>query len=62
MVKAGAGPTFIIENQDQYLSNFNWLSNWYFKYFIIKFLDQIAILFVCIILIIQSLKDLVLLI
>mgnify|MGYP003349419385 CR=1 FL=1 len=33
--KAGASPTFIIENQDRYLSNFNWLSNWYFKYFII---------------------------
>ena len=54
--KAGASPTFIIENQKQYLSNFNWFSNWYLKYFIIKFLDQIAILFVSIILTILIFK------
>ena len=36
--------------------NFNWLSNWIEKYFIVKFLDQIAILGSCIVLIFFLLK------
>ena len=49
--KAGTNPTYVIENGEEYIKNFNWLSNWIEKYFIVKFLDQIAILGSCIVLI-----------
>ena len=39
------------------IKNFNWLSNWIEKYFIVKFLDQIAILGSCIVLIFFPLKN-----
>ena len=42
--KAGAGPTFRVNDVSEYVKNFNWVSNWIDKYFLIKFLDQIAIL------------------
>ncbi len=42
--KAGAGPNFRVENVSEYIQNFNWLSNWYEKYFLEKFLDQLGIL------------------
>ncbi|WP_440653644.1 hypothetical protein [Candidatus Pelagibacter sp. HIMB1506] len=54
--KAGASPTYVIENGEEYIKNFNWLSNWIEKYFIVKFLDQIAILGSCIVLIFFLLK------
>ncbi len=43
--KAGAGPNFRVENVNEYLTGLNWVSNWYEKYFLVKFLDQLAILF-----------------
>ena len=43
--KAGAGPNFRIENVNEYLQNFNWVSNWIEKYFMLKMLDQLVILF-----------------
>jgi len=42
--KAGAGPNYRAENLLLYIEDFNWVSNWLKKYFIPKFLDQIAIL------------------
>ena len=42
--KAGAGPNFRIDNVKEYLQNYNWVSNWVEKYFMVKMLDQIAIL------------------
>ena len=41
--KAGAGPDFRIDNVNEYIKNFNWLSNWYEMYFLVKVLDQIGI-------------------
>jgi len=37
--KAGAGPNFRIENPEQYIQKFNWLSNWVDKYFFNKVFD-----------------------
>jgi len=54
--KAGAGPNFRIKNELDYIKDFNWVSNWFQKYFLIKFLDQIAILFTAILLILIYLK------
>ncbi len=42
--KAGAGPNFRVENVDQYLLYLNWVPNWFEKYFVVKFLDQLMIL------------------
>ena len=41
--KAGAGPDFRVEDASIYTKNLNWISNWYEKYFLIKFLDQLLI-------------------
>lgn len=41
--KAGAGPGFQMPDQKNYIINFNWIGNWYKKYFLIKALDQIGI-------------------
>ena len=54
--KAGAGPNFRIKNELDYIKDFNWVSNWFQKYFLIKFLDQIAILLTAILLILIYLK------
>ena len=43
--KAGAGPNFRADNVAEYISYFNWVNNWINKYFLIKFLDQLLILF-----------------
>ena len=48
--KAGAGPNFRVDDVLSYIKDFNWVANWYKKYFIIKFLDQIGIIFLSIIL------------
>ena len=52
--KAGATPNFRVEDFDEYLRNFNWISNWVDKYFFNKFFDfflgvifSIIILFIC---------------
>tara|TARA_B100001057_G_scaffold500213_1_gene614093 strand:+ start:720 stop:2420 length:1701 start_codon:yes stop_codon:yes gene_type:complete len=42
--KAGAGPNFRVDNPLVYIDGFNWIDNWFKKYFLIKFLDQILIL------------------
>lgn len=50
--KAGAGPNFRVENPEQYIQKFNWVSNWIDKYFFNKFLDFfLGLLFVAVILI-----------
>ncbi len=43
--KAGAGPNFRVENVSEYIKNLNWVSNWIDKYFVVKFLDQLGIIF-----------------
>ena len=58
--KAGAGPNFRIGDELNYIQNFNWVSHWFEKYFLIKFLDQIAILSVSVILIFIFFKRLTL--
>lgn len=37
--KSGARPNFIVENRDDYISNFNWLSGWFQNYFFNKVSD-----------------------
>ncbi len=54
--KAAAGPDFRVENMMEYIKGFNWLSNWIDKYFLEKFLDQIAILTSAYLVIFISLK------
>ncbi len=54
--KAGASPTYVLDEGEEYIKNFNWVFNWIEKYFFIKFLDQIAILGFGIVLIILLLK------
>jgi len=34
--KAGANATYRVENPDEYIKNFNWVSNWYERYFSYK--------------------------
>ena len=36
--KAGATPNYRVDNFEEYLKNFNWVSNWVDKYFLINFL------------------------
>ena len=55
--KAGAGPNFRVENVQDYIKNFNWVPNWAEKYFYIKVLDQLAILFSSIIVLFLIFKD-----
>ncbi len=57
--KAGAGPNFRVENVDKYLLFFNWVPNWFDKYFLPKFLDQLLIListFIIVFLLFKKLK------
>ena len=37
--KAGATPNYRVDDFDEYLRNFNWISNWVDKYFFNKFFD-----------------------
>ncbi len=37
--KAGATPNYIVENQSEYISNFNWVNNWINNYFFNKVSD-----------------------
>ena len=39
--KAGAGINFRVEDPEKYIQNFNWLSNWYERYFLYKFKEFI---------------------
>ena len=52
--KSGATPNYRVDNFDEYLRNFNWVSNWVDKYFFNKFSDfllgvifSIFILYLC---------------
>ena len=42
--KAGAAPNFRIDNLEFYLSNFNWVSNWFNMHFFTKITDFIIVL------------------
>ena len=55
--KAGAGPNYRVEDPSLYIKNFNWIPNWIDKYFINKFLDQLALLFFSIIIIFFVFKN-----
>ena len=39
--KAGASPDYIVENQSEYINNFNWINNWIDNYFFNKVSDFI---------------------
>lgn len=43
--KAGAGPNFRVENPNEYIENFNWVSRWFEFYFMGKVKDQIFLFF-----------------
>ena len=48
--KAGANPNFRIENPQEYIQYFNWVSNWFEEYFFNKVSDFIlGVLFLIII-------------
>jgi hypothetical protein len=47
--KAGAAPNFRVDNIEFYLSNFNWVSNWFKMHFINKISDFIFVLLTIII-------------
>ena len=42
--KAGAGPNYRVENVGLYLSNFNWVENWFDKYFFTKVSDALLVI------------------
>ena len=39
--KSGASSTYRVENPEEYIKGFNWVSNWYEKYFLYKFKELI---------------------
>ena len=39
--KAGAGPNYRVENPSEYIENFNWVYNWFEKYFFNKVSDYL---------------------
>ena len=47
--KAGAGPNYNVENVSLYLSNFNWVKNWFDKYFFTKVSDALLVILLIII-------------
>ena len=46
--KSGASSTYRVENPEEYIKGFNWVSNWYERYFLYKFKELIAGLIVTI--------------
>ena len=40
--KSGASSTYRVENPEEYIRGFNWVSNWYERYFLYKFKELIA--------------------
>ena len=46
--KSGASSTYRVENPEEYIKGFNWVSNWYEKYFLYKFKELILGLIVTI--------------
>jgi hypothetical protein len=49
--KAGANPNFRVQNPEQYIVGFNWVSNWFGQYFLNKVSDLIFGLFLMILII-----------
>ena len=47
--KAGAGPNYSVENVSLYLSDFNWVKNWFDKYFFTKVSDALLVILLIII-------------
>ena len=43
--KGGATPNFIVQDRLDYITNFNWLSNWFDVYFFNKMSDYLLSLF-----------------
>ena len=56
--KAGAAPNFKVDNIENYLSGFNWVSNWIDKYFFNKVSDYLLVLFFSSLLVIFFFKKL----
>mgnify|MGYP007000461859 len=51
--KAGASPNYRVENFNEYLQNFNWVSNWLDNYFFNKFSDYLlGVIFALIVLLV----------
>ena len=48
--KAGAGPNHGVENHEEYIQKFNWVNNWYEKYFEYKGLETLGGIFILLIL------------
>ena len=48
--KAGATPNFIVDNPEEYLKNFQWISSWIDLYFFNKVFDYILGLLVLLLL------------
>ena len=47
--KGGRGPSFIVDNPENYIQSFNWVSNWISVYFIGKFTDFVLVTFIILI-------------
>ena len=47
--KSGASSTYRVENPEEYIKGFNWVSNWYERYFLYKFKELITGLIVTIV-------------
>lgn len=41
--KAGIGPNYTVENPAKYILGFNWIHNWFLKYFLGKFTDFLLV-------------------
>ena len=39
--KAGAGVNYRVENPDEYIKDFNWVANWFERYFLYKFKETL---------------------
>ena len=46
--KAGKGPGFGVDNQEEYILFFNWLPNWFNVYFYGKFTDYLLVILIII--------------
>ena len=48
--KSGAGPNYGVENHEEYIQKFNWVNNWYERYFEYKGLETLGGIFILLIL------------
>ena len=53
--KSGATPNYRVDNPEIYLSNLNWVSNWFSNYFLTKVSDLILVIIVILVIVISSL-------